>query len=215
MRVLIGCEYSGVIRDAFIAQGHDAMSADLLPTESPGPHHQGDMFDIVNGGGWDLAIFHPPCTFLSYAATSSWNAPGRAEKREAAYEFFMRCYNAPIPRVVVENPVGWPNVKFRKPDQIIHPYYFGDVHMKKTCLWLRRVPPLIYTLADDLFGPATAVEKPAPIYVDRKVRADRPTPKKRYFTDSHSGGEGHARSKSFTGIANAMALQWGRLNVKK
>ncbi len=136
MRVLVACEYSGRVRDAFIAKGHDAMSCDLLPTDSLGPHYQGDVFDIINDG-WDLMIAHPPCTYLSYAATRHWNKPGRAELREEALKFFLDLYTSNIPKICIENPVGYVNTVWRKPDQIIHPYYFGDPVQKRTCLGLR------------------------------------------------------------------------------
>ncbi|MCK9371259.1 DNA cytosine methyltransferase [Candidatus Dojkabacteria bacterium] len=124
MKVLVACEFSGIVRDAFIARDFDAMSCDLLPTEKPGPHYQGDVMDIINDG-WDLMIAHPPCTYLSYSANHVWNAPGRQEKREAARDFFFTLLNANIGKVCVENPVGWINTIGPKPTQIIHPYYYG------------------------------------------------------------------------------------------
>lgn len=203
MRVLIGCEFSGVIRDAFAAKGHDAWSCDLLPTESPGNHIEGDVLEVIEDG-WDLAILHPPCTYLSFAGTHCWNAPGRAELREAAFEFFMKMVNAPIEKICVENPKGYPNVAYRKPDQIIHPYYFGDEHMKLTCLWLKNLPKLIHIPQDDLFNTKTHAKKPEPIYVDKK------TGKKRHFTEHFGSGKdrGKKRSVSFPGVADAMANQW-------
>jgi len=203
MRVLVACEYSGITRDAFAAKGHDAWSCDLLPTEQPGQHIQGDVLEILNDG-WDLMIAHPPCTYLSYAGVQSWNNPGREEQRQAAMRFFMKFINAPIQRICVENPVGLPNVEYRKPDQIVHPYYFGEQHLKRTCLWLKNLPKLWYWLQDDLFGKRTATEYPEPIYIDKTARQ-----KKRYFTDANHGG--HARSKSFRSVANAMVEQWGGL----
>lgn len=206
MNVLIVCEYSGVVRDAFRALGHNAVSCDLRPTESPGPHIQADALEVLAGGGlWDLLIAHPPCTFLSYAGTNSWNKPGRAEKRQEALDFFLALYNAKIPRVAVENPVGWANVAFRKPDQIVHPMHFGDRAYKRTCLWLRNLPPLIHVREDDLFGPRTWTDKPEPVKVDNTPRA-----KARHFTD---GGNRSAkkRAKTFPGMARAMAEQWGSL----
>jgi hypothetical protein len=192
MKVLVACEYSGTTRDAFLKLGHDAMSCDLLPTESEGPHYQGNVLDILYDG-WDLLIAHPPCTYLSYAATSSWNNPGRAELREQALEFFILFINAPIEKICVENPVGYPNTVYRKPDQIIHPYYFGEPEMKRTCLWLKNLPLLTYDIANKK-------NKPEPYYVDSNG-------KNRHFTDATRGGK--TRSKSFKSIANAMASQWG------
>ena len=205
MRVLIACEFSGLVRDAFRAHGHDAWSCDLLPTEREGPHIQGDVSPLLRKP-WDIVIAHPPCTFLSYAAKKYWDRPGRAEKREAALSFFMECYNANAPRVCVENPVGLPNTVFRKPDQVIQPFFFHERQRKTTCLWLRGLHPLDSRKTDELFGPATHLPPPEPIYVDRK------SGKRRYFTDAISGGKygGHKRSRTFQGIADAMAEQWGR-----
>ncbi|WP_223847228.1 hypothetical protein [Hymenobacter montanus] len=116
MRVLVACEYSGIVRDAFLAAGHDALSCDLLPTENPGPHHQGDVRELLREG-WDLMIAHPPCRYLSYAGTRHWNAPGRAEKREEALKFMRELYHAPIEFVAVENPKGYLGQAFRPADQ--------------------------------------------------------------------------------------------------
>lgn len=202
MKVLIACEFSGIVREAFKAKGHDAWSCDFLPTEIPGNHYQGDVMDIINDG-WDLMIGHPPCTYISYAATKYWNQPGRAEKRLKALEFFRQLIESPILHICIENPLGVADHVIRKHDQIIHPYYFGDNDMKRTCLWLKNLPKLQYRLNDDLFSQKTAVKKPKPVYVDK-------TGKKRYFTDAISGRQngGHKRSTSFPGIAKAMAEQW-------
>ncbi len=202
MRILIACEFSGIVRDAFIARGHDAVSCDLLPTERPGPHIQGDVLAVL-GDGWDMMIAHPPCTYLSYAANHVWNSPGRAELREQAREFFMRFVNAPIPKICIENPVGYMGKTYRKPDQIIQPYYFGERQLKRTCLWLMGLPKLWFWKCDDLFGKKTITEYPKPTYIDKTLRA-----KKRYFTDAISGGNDRARSISFQSIADAMAAQW-------
>lgn len=116
MKVLVACEFSGIVRDAFLARGHDAMGCDLLQTESPGPHYQGDVFDII-GGWYDLMIAHPPCTFLSYAATRVWNTPGREKNRNDAVEFAKKLYNCSIPKICIENPHGYLRVAWRQPDQ--------------------------------------------------------------------------------------------------
>lgn len=204
MRVLIACEFSGIVRSAFAALGHDAWSCDLLPTEIPGQHYQGDVRDLLSQE-WGLMIAHPPCTYLSVAANSVWNAPGRAELRQDAADFFMLLVNAPIDRIVVENPVGFMNTAYRHPDQIIHPYFFGERHLKKTCLWLKNLPKLWFWKSDDLFGQRTMTDYPEPIYTDKRGGRS----KKRYFTDANHGG--HARSRSFISIAREMADQWGNL----
>jgi len=204
MKILVACEFSGIVREAFKARGHDVWSCDLLPTEIPGQHIQGDVLEILEDG-WDMMIAHPPCTYLSYAGTAYWNNPGRAEKREAAMEFFMHLYNANIPRVCIENPVGCPNVVFRQPDQIVHPYFFGDRELKRTCLWLRGLPRLSWNETDTLFEKKSSVDSPAPKYVQKNG-------KKRYFTDSISGyakNRQSIRSCFWPGIAAAMAEQWG------
>lgn len=144
MRVLVACEYSGVVRDAFLKRGHEACSADFLFSESPlGYHYQGDVMDIIDDG-WDLMIAHPPCTYLSSAGNAWLKAPGRMAARDDAYEFVMALAGADIPRICIENPVGFLNSHWRKPDQIIHPYFFGDPRMKRTCLWLKGLKPLYY-----------------------------------------------------------------------
>lgn len=202
LKVLVACEFSGRVRDAFQALGHDAWSCDLLPTETPGKHIVGDVMQVINWN-WDLMIAHPPCTYLSYAATKYWNKPGRAELRESSMQFFMAMVNAPIPMICVENPVGYPNTVYRKPDQIIQPYYFGDKFLKRTCLWLKGLPKLWYWEQDDLFGKRTATDYPQPVYVENKNGKK----KNRHWTEATSGGQ--ARSMTFYGIANAMAQQWG------
>ncbi len=148
MRVLIACEFSGVVRDAFLRHGHDAMSCDLLPTEVPGPHHQGDVRDIL-GDGWDLMIAHPPCTDLAVSG-ARWFAEKGADRQEEALEFVRTLVCAPIPRICIENPVSvistrlFPDRKAR-PDQIIQPWMFGHGETKATCLWLKNLPKLLPT----------------------------------------------------------------------
>lgn len=200
MRVLIACECTGRVRESFAAQGHDAWSCDVKPSHQPGNHIQGNVLDVLNQG-WDLMIAHPPCTYLSNVGNAWMKLPGRLELREQAMMFFMELVNAPIPRIAIENPVGYPSRAYRKPDQIIHPYYFGDRDMKRTCLWLKNLPKLWYWNNDDLFGKRTATEVPEPYYVDY-------TGKKRYFVDAKFKS-GSTRSDTFPAIAQAMANQWG------
>lgn len=224
MRVLVACEFSGRVRDAFVRRGWDAWSCDLLPSETPGNHIQGDVLQVLDDG-WDLMIAHPPCTYLSNAGIGffnedKWGERARERKtlRQTAMEFFLALYNAPIGRVCVENPVGYPNSHFRKPDQIVHPYYFGERHLKRTCLWLKNLPPLWFWREDDLFGTRTATDYPEPEYVHERKPGKHYSGgevKRRYFTDGKIFVNGnklvsaHERSRTFAGIAEAMAEQWG------
>jgi hypothetical protein len=202
MRVLIACEFSGIVREAFRDKGHDAWSCDLLPTEIPGQHIQGDVLNILNDG-WDLMIAHPPCTYLSYAAIAYWNRPGRCKQRLEALEFFRQLWEAPIEKICIENPRGCASPTIAKYTQIIQPYFFGDYAKKTTCLWLKNLPPLQHS-AGDMFTDPTHTEEPQPLMTTKRG-------KKIYFCDSFPPSENRAkeRSRTFTGIANAMAEQWG------
>lgn len=214
MKVLIACEFSGVVRDAFIERGHDAISCDLLPTERPGKHIQGDVLNILNDG-WDLMIGHPPCTYISFAGNAFFdiekygeNAVERIELRRKALEFFITLYNAPIPKICIENPVGYPNSVFRKPTQIIEPFYFGHNHRKRTCLWLKNLPRLngLIEVAENkkAFYPeplSVHKRKPGKNYKGGEI-------KKRYFSDVNTRDNGHKKSIFWEGIAKAMAEQW-------
>jgi hypothetical protein len=194
MRVLIACEFSGIVRDAFRARGHDAVSCDLLPSEREGPHIQGDVLAVL-GDGWDMMIAHPPCTYLCRQGQRWMKHPahseGRPAKQKEAVRFFKMLYGAHIPRICVENPVGILNTQFRKPDQIIQPWQFGHDYSKKTCLWLRGLPPLVATNVVQLTYITTPNGK-------RFTRGWYEMPRK-----------GTERSRTFQGIADAMAAQWG------
>jgi len=193
MRVLIACEYSGAVRDAFIRAGHKAMSCDLLPTDAPGPHYQGDVFDIINDG-WDLMIAHPPCTDLAVSGAKHFAAK-RADGRQAsALAFVQRLLDAPIDRIALENPVSIISSHIRKPDQIIQPWMFGHEATKTTCLWLKGLAHLTPT---DVVGKGarhvTKSGKSLPVWYNLPPSADR----------------WKIRSATFLGIADAMAAQWG------
>lgn len=199
MKVLIACEYSGIVRDAFIKAGHDAISCDIEPTDSPGPHIQDNVLNHLNEG-WDLMIAHPPCTYLTSAGW--WYYKDFPDLVNEAFEFFMKLINADIPKICIENPTsGIINKRFRKPNQIIEPYYFGDKHRKRTALWLKRLPRLNGDLS---IAKNINQHIPDPIYTDKSG-------KKRYFVDATPGlgNGGKLRSKFWRGIANAMARQWG------
>lgn len=184
MRVLVACEYSGIVRDAFIARGHDAMSCDILPTEKDGPHYQGDVRDIL-GGGWDMMICHPPCTHLAVSG-ARWFAE-KKQQQEDALAFVRLLLSAPIPRIALENPVSIISSHIRKPDQTIQPWQFGHGETKKTCLWLKNLPLL----------------KPTNIVSGREPRIHMMAP---------SPDRWRERSRTFGGIAQAMASQWGILD---
>jgi hypothetical protein len=181
MRVLVACEFSGTVRDAFIRQGHDAMSCDLLPTEVPGPHHRGSVLDILDDG-WDLMIAHPPCTHLAVSGARWFK--DKLEEQAAALRFVRDLLAAPIERIALENPVSIISSRIRKPDQIIQPWQFGHGETKTTCLWLKGLPPLV---------PTNVVE-------GREARIHRMPP---------SANRWKERSRTFPGIAEAMAEQWG------
>ena len=183
MRVLVACEYSGVVRDAFTAAGHYAMSCDLLPTESYGRHYQGDVRDILVGK-WDLMIAHPPCTHLSVSG-ARWHAKKKAAGlQDEALNFVRLLMYADIPRIAIENPVSIISSHIRKPDQVIQPWQFGHGETKATCLWLKGLPKL----------------HPSDVVSGRENRVHRMPPGPDRWKE---------RSRTFVGIAKAMADQWG------
>lgn len=207
MKVLVACEYSGVVRDAFLKQGVDAMSCDLLPSESNnGNHYIGDAREILNLG-WDLMIAHPPCQYLSYAGNRHWFEKDRARKRLEALDFFLTLWEAPIERICIENPLGVAQSVIAKYSQIIEPYYFGDNARKRTCLWLKNLPPLVWQKQNTLFESATALPPPKPIRYEPSGRAC-------HFVEVTCGRDrAKKRAKTFRGIAEAMAKQWGTLSI--
>ena len=190
MRVLVACEFSGVVREAFAARGHDAWSCDILPTEKPGNHIQGDVLDIL-GDGWDLMIAHPPCTHLAVSG-AAWFYRKQKEQAEAL-EFVQKLLNAPIPRIALENPVSIISSRIRKPDQIVHPWQFGHPEKKTTCLWFKNLPKLTET------NNVKAEMELLPKNIQERLH---------YLPPSEN--RARLRSKTFQGIADAMATQWGQ-----
>lgn len=196
LKVLVACEYSGRVRDAFIRMGHDAMSCDLLPTDVPGPHYHGSVLAIINDG-WDLMVAHPPCTYLSVSGMH-WTKRGLRDPRltEDALDFVRLLMEAPIERIAIENPISVISSRIRKPDQIINPYEFGHDASKKTCLWLKNLPQL----------------RPTQMIEPRIVSG-----RKRWGNQTDSGqnklppsaDRWKIRSETYHGIAAAMAQQWG------
>jgi hypothetical protein len=181
MRVLVACEYSGVVRDAFTRKGHYVMSCDLLDSEVTGNHYKGDVQDVLHDG-WDLMICHPPCTHLAVSG-ARWFKEKQAEQKEAL-EFVELLLNAPIPKICLENPVSIISSRIRKPDQIIQPWQYGHGETKATCLWLKNLPLL----------------KPTNIVEGREARVHKMPPGPNRWKE---------RSRTFQGIADAFAQQWG------
>lgn len=191
MKVLIACEYSGTVRDAFIRAGHDAMSCDLLPTDVAGPHYQGNIFDVVDYP-WDIMIAHPPCTDLAVSG-AAWFANKRlVGSQQASVSFFMKLAKLNIPRIAIENPVCVMSSLWRKPDQVIQPWMFGHKEQKATCLWLKGLPALEPT--NDVKEQMMELPK------NQRERLHYLPP---------SADRWKLRSTTFQGIADAMAAQWG------
>lgn len=186
MRILIGCEYSGRVREAFRALGHDAWSCDLLDSEDDSPYHiKGDVLQAANGGGWDLGIFHPPCTHLAVSGARHFAAKRADGRQQDAVAFFLAIARLPIPRMAIENPVCIMSSAWRKPDQTIQPWQYGHPETKATCLWLKSLPHLV----------------PTDVVEGREARIHRMPPGPNRWKE---------RSRTYEGIAAAMADQWGR-----
>lgn len=183
MRILIACEMSGIVRDAFRARGHDAVSCDILPSERPGPHVQGDVLPLL-ADGWDMMVAFPPCTHLAVSGARYFAAKRADGRQQEGIDFFMRLAEAPIPKIAIENPVGIMSSVWRKPDQIVQPWWFGHGETKATCLWLSGLPPLTATN----------------IVAGREARIHRMPPSPQRATE---------RSRTYQGVADAMAAQWG------
>lgn len=208
-KILVGCEFSGVVREAFRALGHDAWSCDILPAEDGSPFHlQCDVREVLEDG-WDLGVFHPPCTYLcSSGLHYNGKVPGRQQKTEEALEFVRLLLDAPIPRIALENPVGCIGTRIRKADQSVHPFEFGDDASKRTCLWLKNLPPLVKDPAMRVAGRLVRDESNAQVrYIERWANQ----------TDAGHNRLGPSptraqdRARTYPGIAKAMAEQWGPL----
>jgi len=210
VKVLIACEYSGAVRDAFIKQGHDAISCDLLPTDRPGPHYQGDVFDIIDQE-FDLMVAHPPCTYLAVSG-NRWlynkdktRNEERWQNRAEGLEFVGRLMDAPIERICIENPVSCISSEIRKPDQIIQPWQFGDEAQKTTCLWLMNLPKLKPTkiVGKGEFTTFKSGKRHPKWYADALAKAKTKAERQKL------------RSQTFQGIADAMADQWGNVTTNQ
>ena len=202
MKVLVACEFSGTVREAFAAKGHDAWSCDIEPTDIPGKHYQGDVKDILKEG-WDMMIAHPPCTYLTVTGNKWFKPeykdrfPTRQQDREDAIKFFMMLAEAPIDKIVIENPIGIMSTTYKKPNQIIHPWQFGHEASKSTCLWIKGLPNLEPTniVGKGEFVTYKSGKRMTKWYADAASKS----PKER----------AKIRNTTFTGIAQAMANQWG------
>jgi len=194
MRVLVACEFSGIVRDAFAALGHDAWSCDLLPSEREGKHIEGDVLAVLLDN-WDLMIAHPPCTHLAVSGAKHFSEKQRDGRQEEAIAFFLALARAPIPRVCIENPVSIMSSLYRKPDQVIHPFQFGHEAEKSTCLWLRGLP---------LLAPSKTVGRGR----RHVTKGGKSLPE--WYNLPPSSDRAKIRSRTFPGIAEAMADQWGR-----
>jgi hypothetical protein len=192
MRVLVACEYSGTVRDAFIARGHEAMSCDLLPTDVPGPHYTGDVRDVLDYP-WDLMIAHPPCTDIAVSGARHFESKRMDGRQQSGISFVKMLSKADIPRIAIENPVGILSSLWRKPDQVVQPWQYGHPEAKATCLWLTNLPPL---------QPTKVLSKPSRGYWDNQT----PSGQNKL---GPSADRWKVRSATYQGIADAMADQWG------
>lgn len=206
MRILIACEFSGTVRDAFIKAGHNAISCDIEPCDKPGPHIQDDVLNVIKfPNTWDMMIAHPPCTYLTVTGNKWFKPeykdrfPTREQDRKDAIAFFMALMNAHIPKIAIENPIGIMSTTFRKPDQIIHPYHFGHEASKSTCLWLKGLPLLQHTnvVGKGEFVTYKSGKRTAKWYADAACHDAKTRAK--------------IRNTTFQGIADAMADQWGKV----
>lgn len=201
MRVLVACEYSGAVRDEFIKLGHYAMSCDLLPTDVPGPHYEGDVFDIINDG-WDLMIAFPPCTHLALSGSQYFEQKRKDGRQQEALEFVKSLMLSPIDKIAIENPMGVIPTYIKPYDQVIQPYEFGDPFQKSTCLWLKNLPKLTPT---NIVSKGEFKE-----WIDKKTGKKKRQAIWQYDALVSKEDTWKLRSKTFPGIAKAMADQWSK-----
>lgn len=200
LKVLIACEWSGIVREAFASLGHESISCDLLPTEKPGKHYQGDLMDILSEN-WGLVIAFPPCTHLSSAGAPSWKEKQSDGRQQKAIDFVLEIYNSDCDKIAIENPTGILSTVWRKPDQIINPYQFGEPFKKRTCLWLKNLPKLEPTNIVEPLYHWTCNSTQGGLLKDGTRRKSRLPIYKAWSTSKERG-------RTFQGIANAMAEQW-------
>jgi len=215
MRVLIACEESQAVCKEFRKLGHEAFSCDIQECSGGHPewHYQQDVFEVIDMG-WDMMIAFPPCTHLAVSGAAWFEEKRKDGRQQQGIDFFMKIVNAPIQRIAVENPVGIMSKIYRKPDQVIQPYYFGYEFQKTTCLWLKNLPPLYHNAAPNLFDDVVTHTNKGEFFewVDKKTGKKKKQPK--WYADAFMYNKeliGKMRSKTFPGIAKAMAEQWGKL----
>jgi hypothetical protein len=201
VKVLIACEFSGIVREAFAKKGHDAWSCDLLPTEIPGQHIQGDVLDIINDG-WDMMIAFPPCTHLCSSGAVYWKDKQKDGRQQKAIEFFMKFINCKTKKVCVENPSGIISSIYRKPDQYVHPFSFGDPYYKRTGLWLKNLPKLVESNKTEPVAHWHSGSTRGGLKKDgTRTKSKLPVT---------NASDSKTRSRTFKGIAEAMADQWSK-----
>ena len=213
MKVLLACEESQAVCLEFRKRGHEAFSADIMDCSGPRPewHIKGDVLDIINEE-WDMMIAFPPCTHLAVSGARHFEQKRKDGRQQKGIDFFMKMVNAPIPKIAIENPIGIMSTQFRKPDQIIHPYHFGDPYSKGTCLWLKNLPVLNYNRRIDdkenINIQKEIIFKELPTEVEKGEFVTFSSGKRMAKWYNEASGNGHVRSKTFLGIAKAMAHQW-------
>jgi site-specific DNA-cytosine methylase len=210
MRILLACEESQAVCLEFRKLGHEAFSADILDYSGSHPewHIKGDVLKILDEG-WDMMIAFPPCTHLAVSGARHFKQKIKDGRQQQGIDFFMKLVNAPIPKIAIENPVGIMSTKYRKPDQIIHPYHFGDPYSKATCLWLKGLSPLLYNKKNETKKQKELAFIELLDEVDKGEFVTFSSGKRMAKWYNQASGNGHLRSKTFPGIAKAMALQWG------
>ena len=210
MKILLACEESQAVCKEFRKLGHIAFSADILDCSGPNKnwHKKGDVLKIIDEG-WDMMIAFPPCTHLAVSGARHFEQKIKDGRQQQGIDFFMKMVNAPIPKIAIENPIGIMSTRYQKPNQIIHPYHFGDPYSKATCLWLKNLPNLIYNKKIDDKTQKELVFDEYPYEVDKGEFVTFSSGKRMAKWYNEASGNGHLRSKTFPGIAKAMASQWG------
>jgi site-specific DNA-cytosine methylase len=212
MKVLVACEESQAVCKEFRKLGHEAFSCDILPCSGDNPewHIQGDVLEAIDSQKWDLMIAFPPCTHLAVSGARHFEQKRKDGRQQKAIEFFMRMINAPIKYIAVENPVGIMSTQYRKPDQCIHPYYFGDEYSKKTCLWLKNLEPLKHYSAGDQLVIGDEAPKVTHVGKGEFVTFSSGKRMAKWYNEAGGKNGGHLRSKTFPGIAKAIAEQFSQ-----